>query len=197
MIALVLASASTSRHVLLKAAGLGVTIDPANIDENPVKMAMAAGGRSAADTALALAIRKAVVVSPRHPGALVIGGDQILHCGGRWFDKPETTDQARAHLVALRGRRHALATAVAVVRDGMTQWHHCESAYLTMHAFSDAFLESYLVAVGEEACSTVGAYRLEEYGVHLFESTDGDYFTILGLPLLALLSYLRNQQIVE
>ncbi len=119
MIALVLASASTSRHVLLKAAGLGVTIDPANIDENPVKMAMAAGGRSAADTALALAIRKAVVVSPRHPGALVIGGDQILHCGGRWFDKPETTDQARAHLVALRGRRHALATAVAVVRDGM------------------------------------------------------------------------------
>ncbi len=197
MIALVLASASSSRHALLKAAGLNVIIDPANIDENSIKMEMVADGRSAVDTALVLAIRKAVVVSSRHPGALVIGGDQILHCDGRWFNKPETTDQARTHLVTLRGRQHALATAVAVVRDGVTQWHHCESPYLMMHDFSDAFLENYLIAVGEKACSTVGAYHLEEYGVHLFESIDGDYFTILGLPLLALLSYLRDQQIVE
>lgn len=197
MTALVLASASSSRAQLLQAAGLDATSDPADLDEGIVKAAMAAEGRSAEDAAQALAILKAQAVSLRHPGAAVIGGDQILDCEGRWFDKPADMSQARDHLLALRGRRHGLATALAVVRDGEPLWQHCETAHLTMRSFSDDFLEAYLARAGQELCQTVGAYRLEEHGVQLFEAIDGDHFTILGLPLLPLLSYLRAQRMVQ
>jgi septum formation protein len=196
MTALVLASASLSRARLLQAAGLAASVDPADLDEAAVKTSMAGDGRSAENTALALAVLKAQAVSLRHSGALVIGGDQILDCEGRWFDKPQDMDQARSHLEALRGRRHSLATAVAVVRDGAPLWTHAESVHLTMRAFSPEFLESYLAMAGDDVCSTVGAYRLEEHGVQLFEAIDGDHFTILGLPLLPILSYLREQGIV-
>ncbi len=197
MTSLVLASASTSRARLLQAAGLEARSDPADLDEGSVKAAMAGEGSSAEDTAMALAVLKAQAVSLRYPGAMVIGGDQILDCEGHWFDKPEDMDQAKAHLQALRGRLHSLATAVAVVRDGDPLWRHSESARLTMRHFSDEFLEAYLAAAGDDICQTVGAYRLEGHGVQLFEAIDGNHFTILGLPLLPLLSYLREQQMVQ
>jgi septum formation protein len=197
MTALVLASASSARAQLLQAAGVTAIADAADLDESSVKTAMAAEGRSAEQAALSLAVLKAQAVSLRHPGAMVIGGDQILECEGRWLDKPETMSEARRHLVALRGRRHALATTVAAVRDGALLWQHAESAHLTMRRFSDDFLEAYLVAAGPGVCQTVGGYRLEEQGVQLFEAIDGDHFSILGLPLLPLLSYLRKQRMVQ
>ena len=145
---------------------------------------------------MALAELKAQRVSQRHKDALVIGADQMLQCGGIWFDKPPDLDHARGHLNALRGRTHELLSAVCVVRDGEVLWRHLESAQLTMRPFSDAFIDEYLAAAGDAVCASVGAYQLEGRGAQLFSCIKGDYFTILGLPLLPLLGFLVNHGVV-
>jgi len=189
---LILASASSSRRNLLAAAGLHFRIEPARVDEVAVKRAAQADGMGAAEAALALADLKAAQVAGRNPAALVIGADQILVCDGAWFDKPEDQAAGRAQLITLRGRSHTLATAVVCHHGGTRVWHHLAAPRLTMRGFSDAFLDAYLAAEGDAVTSTVGAYRLEERGAHLFERIDGDHAAILGLPLLPLLGFLRH-----
>jgi septum formation protein len=190
---IVLASQSPARRRILEAAGVAVTVDPAAIDEDPVKRAFRQEGRSAADCATALAEKKAAAVASRHEGAPVIGADQILDCGGTWFDKPRDIEDARAQLRALRGKSHELATAAVVVRDGATLWHQVERPRLVMRNFTDAYLDRYVAAMGAEICHMVGGYALEGLGAQLFARVDGDYFAILGLPLLPLLEFLRSE----
>jgi septum formation protein len=165
-------------------------VDPARLDEDAIKDAFP---REPGRCAVALAAAKAGQVSPRHPGRLVIGADQTLDCDGIRFDKPRDAAEARRQLASLRGRGHALHAAVAVMRDGDLIWQHVEPARLWMREFSDAFLDDYLAVVGEEAYATVGSYAIEGVGVQLFERIEGDYFTILGLPLLPLLGFLRGR----
>jgi septum formation protein len=192
----ILASGSATRARLLTAAGLSIARETAAVDEAEVKAALKAEGASAARVAEALAELKAVKVSRRHPGALVVGCDQMLERDGRWFDKPDSLAAARDQLLALAGRDHRLLTSIAVVRDGARLWHHSESATLTMRSFSDGFLDAYLAAVGDAALASVGAYQLEGPGAQLFAHIRGDYFAILGLPLLPLLDFLRNHGVV-
>lgn len=191
---LVLASASPARASILENAGFRVTRAPAAIDEAAVKEAFRREGADAASCAVALATAKAERVSRRHSGALVVGADQLLVCGDVWFDKPPDLDHARAQLTALRGRTHELVTAVVVFRDGQDLWHHVARPRLTMRSFSDTFLDEYLAAAGPDVLGSVGAYQLEKLGAHLFARVEGDYFSILGLPLLPLLDFLRAQQ---
>jgi septum formation protein len=188
----VLASASETRVALLRNAGVTALADAAGIDEDEIKRALRNERATAAEAAETLAGLKAMKVSRRHAGALVIGADQMLECGDAWFDKPADLDRARAHLMALRGREHFLISAVAAVRDGALIWHHVDRARLRMRQFSDEFLEAYLRDAGGDACQSVGAYRIEGKGAQLFSEIAGDYFTILGLPLLPLLDFLRN-----
>lgn len=192
---LVLASASPSRASILQAAGLAVTIEPASLDEDPVKQSLR--GNGAATIAGTLANLKAAQVCRNHPGALVIGADQVLECEGAWFDKPADVDDARKHLLNLRGRTHELIAAVCVLRDGEALWRHTERARLTMRCFSTAFLERYLREQGDSVCESIGAYRIEGVGVQLFSAIEGNHFTILGLPLLPLLDFLRGHGVVQ
>lgn len=189
---LVLASASASRAAMLAAAGIAVVIEPAAIDEAIRKRASHVAGLTPVDCALRLSEMKAMPVSARNPGALVIGADQILVAGAEWFDKPVDMTEARSQLTALRGRSHELATAACVVRDGHPLWQVQSRPLLTMRDFSDAFLDAYLAAEGEAVLGSVGAYRLEGRGVQLFSRIAGDHFAILGLPLVELLAFLRE-----
>jgi septum formation protein len=188
----VLASASRARLELLRHAGLRLRAEPARVDEAEVKVSLRAERADAAAAAETLAELKAQKVSQRAPGALVIGADQILECEGRWFDKPPDRAAAAAHLRALGGKTHALVTAACVVCGGVRIWHIREAPRLTMRPLDTAFIEFYLDAAGPEVLETVGAYRLEGLGAQLFTKVSGDYFTILGLPLLALLGFLRE-----
>jgi septum formation protein len=190
---IVLASQSKARRALLAAAGIPAVVEPAAIDESEIKRQVRAEGGSAETCALALAEAKAARVSRNHAEALVIGADQILDCGGAWLDKPRDRDEARAQLRSLRGRAHELVCAVAVARDGDGLWRHVERARLEMRRFSDSFLDDYVAAMGERLCATVGGYELEGLGAQLFERIEGDYFAILGLPLLPLLAFLRDR----
>lgn len=189
---LILASASRSRAELLRGAGLDFDVQPARLDEYELKAAMRADGADASDVAEALAELKTRQIARARPGALVIGADQMLECAGTWFDKPADLTQAAAHLRCLRGRAHELVTSVCVVRDDRPLWHHTARARLTMRPFSDDFITSYLDRVGPRVCDSVGAYQLEGFGAQLFSRIEGDYFTILGLPLLPLLAFLRE-----
>ena len=195
--AVVLASASQTRWRLLASCGVEATADAARIDEAGIKASMARQGAATVEIALALAETKAKLVSGRHPGALVIGADQVLVLDGTIFDKPVDRAQAAATLRQLRGRRHDLVSALVVVLDGSPIWRRTDAAHLTMRAFSDGFLEAYLDAVGEQAYASVGAYYLEGPGLQLFSEVEGDYFTILGLPLLPLLAFLRERGAVR
>ncbi len=188
----VLASASRWRLELLQRAGLSLRAEPARIDESEVKASLRAERADAGAAAETLAELKAIKISRRSPGALVIGADQILECEGRWFDKPPDRAGAADHLRALRGKTHALETAACVVRDGVRIWHCREAPRLIVRPLDEAFIESYLDAAGPEILETVGAYRLDDIGVQLFAKVSGDYFTILGLPLLPLLGFLRE-----
>jgi septum formation protein len=192
----ILASESQARRALLQAAGIRFESRPARIDEDAVKQAAKAEGASPEDTALLLAELKAERIAAREPDAVVIGADQLLECEGSWFDKPASIAAAREQLAALRGRTHTLVTAVLCHRGESRLWHHVASPRLTIRRFSDAFLEEYLAAEGEAITGCVGAYRLEGPGVQLFERIEGDHFSILGLPLLRLLGFLRQHAVL-
>jgi septum formation protein len=181
---------------MLNNAGLVVTTHPARVDESSIKESLRAEGASAADVAEVLAELKAKQVSRRFPGALVIGADQMLDCNGRWFDKAKSSAQAAEVLTALRGKTHSLISCAVVVRDGQRLWHHSDTAHLTMRPFSDAFLSQYLQTLGDRACETVGAYHLEGLGAQMFSGIKGDFFTILGLPLVPLMGFLRAHQVL-
>jgi len=181
---------------MLEAAGLNFTAIASEVDEDTVKRSARAEGAGAAETAFLLAELKAKAVAAQHPEALVIGADQILVCENIWFDKPGNLKGARAQLRALRGRVHALETAVVCQRGTNRVWYHVSRPRLTMRAFSDAFLETYLAAEREEIFGNVGAYRLEGRGAQLFDGIEGDFFSVLGLPLLPLLAYLRHVRMI-
>jgi len=187
---LVLASKSAIRHALLRDAGVPVEVQPADIDERTIEQQNPA--RDAGELAALLAREKARTIAARLPGRLVLGADQTLALGARRFAKPGDRAGARAQLEALRGRTHELHTAVALMRESTIVFEHREVARLTMRAFSDSFLESYLDAVGAAVTASVGGYQLERIGIQLFERIEGEHFVILGLPLLALLQYLRQ-----
>lgn len=187
---LVLASKSDVRGKLLAAAGLRFEIRPAQIDERAAEAQ--AGPLDAAAAARLLARKKAESVAAALPGRLVLGADQTLARGSKRFSKPANRAEAAEQLRELRGRPHELNSALALVRDGEVLFEHVDRARLTMRNFSDAFLNDYLDMAGGAALASVGGYQLEGVGVHLFEQVDGDYFTILGLPLLPLLAFLRE-----
>ncbi|QMW22736.1 Maf family protein [Sandaracinobacteroides saxicola] len=193
---LILASESASRRAMLLAAGVPVTCVGAQVDEGAIRDSLRAEGRRVRDVADALAEAKAVKVSRRHPGALVLGADSMLAFGDRHIDKAESIAAARDQLRALRGQPHSLVSAAVVALDGVPVWRHVGVARLVMRDFSDAFLEEYVAAEGEALLTTVGGYRLEGLGAQLFSAVEGDYFTVLGLPLLAVLGYLRERGVM-
>jgi septum formation protein len=188
---LVLASKSAARRAMIEAAGIPIEVAPADIDERAVE-ARARGG-SAADVAVLLAREKARAAGALIKGRWVVGADQTMALGRARFTKPVDPDSAREQLHALSGRTHELHSAVALARDGRVLFSHVDSARLTMRTLSERFLDAYLEAAGPAVTMSVGGYQLEGLGSHLFERVEGDYFTILGLPLFALLGFLRRE----
>lgn len=191
---LILASTSRIRGELLAKAGL--TFEAVSPQVNETEMKRHSPGLSPGNLAKKLATTKAVSVTNQNPGALVIGADQVLNLEGRAFDKPGSPDAARRQLMDLRGHRHVLETALTCARDGQIVWEHLGQAVLTMRDFSDEFLEDYLRKLGADVTTSVGGYKLEGLGIQLFDRIEGDYFTILGLPLLPLLEFLRREGVV-
>lgn len=189
---LILASGSAIRRKVLEAAGVAFAVDVPRVDEDAAKASLRRDGLKPRDQADALAALKALSVSQRRAG-LVIGADQMLAIEGETLDKPKDRAEARSHLTRLRGKSHELLCAAVVARGGEVIWRHIETPRLRMRQFSDAFLEDYLDRGGEALFSSVGAYQLEGFGAHLFERVEGDYFSVLGLPLLPLLAFLREQ----
>ena len=188
---LVLASASEVRATLLRNAGLTFEVAPTRVDEEALRAALAEEGASPRDQADALAELKALRVSGKRPDALVIGSDQILEYQGVIFSKPRNEADAAEHLRRLRGQTHRLLSAVVVCRGGEPIWRHVGVARLTMAEFSDGYLADYVARNWQSIRHSVGCYKLEEEGVRLFSRIEGDYFTILGLPLIELLTWLR------
>jgi len=187
---LILASASRIRASLLQRAGVAVEVVPARIDEEALRLALAAEGAGPRDVADSLAGHKARKVGERRPEALVLGCDQVLDLDGAVLGKPADIDAARTQLRALRGRSHRLLAAAVLYHAARPVWRHVGEARLTMRSFSDAWLEGYLARNGAGLCDSAGAYKIEEEGVRLFSRVEGDHFSILGLPLVALLDYL-------
>jgi septum formation protein len=187
---LVLASGSAVRRTLLEAAGIPVVAHTADIDERRLETEVSS--LQTAEIAALLARAKALSVAKSFPGRLVLGADQILTFEGQRFAKPVNRVAARAQLRAFAGRTHELHSAVAVVQDEATLFQRADTARLTMRSFSDEFLDSYLDAAGDAVTASVGAYQLEGPGIQLFERIEGDYFTVLGLPLLPTLDFLRR-----
>jgi septum formation protein len=181
---------------MLQDAGVPASADSPGIDEDEIKIAMRAEGATPREVAESLAELKARRISPRHPGALVLGADQMLAMDDVWLDKPRDRADAAKHLALLSGRSHGLIVSAVVVQDGTRIWHHSDRAELTMRPLSEDFIAAYLDTMGESVLETVGGYRLEGLGAQLFTRVIGDYFTVLGLPLLPLLDFLRNHKVV-
>jgi len=181
---------------MLANAGVPFTASAASVDEATIKTSMQATGADVADVAELLAATKAQQACRNHEDSLVIGADQMLACEGEWFDKPDSPLAARNQLEKLRGRTHDLISAVCVVRDGDVLWHQIDRARITMRPFSETFMDQYIEKMGETICATVGGYELEGLGAQLFSRIEGDYFTILGMPLLPLLDFLRGHRVI-
>ena len=190
-----LASGSESRRRLLTAAGIEVAAIKPNVDEDAMKAGLRTEGMSVRDQAMRLAEMKAIKISQRVPG-LVIGGDQMLSLNNEAFDKPKDLSAAADHLRKLSGKAHTLETAIVVCENGEPVWRHLARPRLTMRPLTEEFIEDYVERVGEPLLSTVGAYQLEGLGAQLFNKIEGDYFSILGLPLLPLLDYLRIRGVI-
>jgi septum formation protein len=194
--AIVLASASRTRAAMLEAAGVPFRIDAAAIDEVEIRAALLAERAIPAQIAETLSELKAQRVARRHPGSLVLGADQVLAMGDTLFDKPGDRAAAARQLAALSGNSHRLYSAVVVVRDGARLWHHVGMAELTMRRIDAGFIDGYLDDAGDAVLHSVGAYQLEGLGAQLFSRVDGDFFTVLGLPLLPLLGFLREHRVI-
>jgi septum formation protein len=194
---LVLASASSARRSILENAGLSFEVVPAEVDERAAEEPLLKAGATLDDIATALAMVKAGRVSEARSDALVIGADQVLEIDGERLTKPADMEAARHQLLKLSGKTHLLHSAIACAQGGEIVWQHVETASLTMRKLTPTFIGRYLAAVGEDALKSVGAYQLENRGIQLFEKVEGDYFAILGLPLLPLLAFLRSEGIVE
>lgn len=190
----ILASGSASRRAILTQAGLDFDVDPARVDEDELKQDFK--GDDLGDLAQSLADAKALEVSHRRPGAVVIGGDQVLDLDGQLFDKAKSVEDARARLLEFRGQSHALKGGLAAAKDGEIIWRHKSVAHLTVRSFSDAFLETYLEKAGDILTKSVGAYAFEGLGAQLFEKVDGDFYAILGLDLIPLLGFLRREGLI-
>jgi septum formation protein len=195
---IILASTSRARREMLAGAGVPYTVEAADVDEAAIRAELLSKGKVAAThVAKVLARAKAETVSARYHGALVIGADQVLALGEEILSKAADADAARAALLKLRGKTHELHSAVAFAVDGKEAWSHVATARLTMRPFSEAFLDDYLIRAGDRVTQSVGAYELEGLGIQLFEHIEGDYFTILGLPLLPVLAELRAREVLE
>jgi septum formation protein len=190
---MILASASVVRARMLAAAGLAVTTKPARIDEDTLRQSLTAEGVSPRDQADKLAEAKALKVSARHPDALVLGCDQILDLDGAVLSKPASRDDAAGQLQHLSGRTHRLWSAAVVALGGRPVWRHIGAATLTMHQLTDAEIDGYLTRCWPSVGDSVGAYKIEEEGARLMSAVSGDHFTILGLPLIPLLTWLRDR----
>jgi len=190
---LVLASSSASRAAILRAAGLAFDSVPARVDETALIESLTADGAKPRDIADALAEAKTIkVAATAPPGAIVIGADQLLVCDDRIFEKPRDRAEAAGHLAFLQGKTHHLVGAVCGAVDGTVVWRHVATARLVMRSMDERFISDYLDAAGPDVMTSVGCYQLEGLGVHLMSRIDGDYFAILGLPLLAVLDFLRT-----
>jgi len=192
---IVLASQSASRKAMLDAAGIAYEARSSDVDEGAIKRELI--GVPGGDVATILAEAKALPVSVSAPGKLVLGGDSLVEVGGRQFDKPVSREQAAEHLRFFSGQRMNLHSAAVLVRDGMTVWRHCETARLDVRQLSDSFIDSYLDREWPAVSSCVGVFRIEALGVQLFERIEGSHFTVLGMPLLAVLAALRAQGELE
>jgi septum formation protein len=192
---LILASSSASRRRVLEAAGVDFVVEAPRLDEEAAKASLRAEGLAPRAQADALAELKALSISRRREG-FVLGADQMLALGDEAFDKPQDRAEARAQLQRLSGATHELYSALVIARDGAPIWRHIETPRLTMRTLSDDFIDSYLERVGESAMSSVGAYQLEGLGAQLFSRVQGDFFAVLGLPLLPLLAFLREHGLV-
>jgi len=195
--AIVLASTSPFRRQLLENAGLTVRPVAPEVDERALEAPLEDTGVTPEDVALILAEAKAVNVSGRHPEAWVIGGDQTLSLEDQIFHKPKDMEGARRHLLALSGKTHQLNSAVVLARGGEVAWRDVSVARMTMRRLDPAFIGRHLSRVGDKALASVGAYQVEGEGIQLFEKIDGDYFTIVGLPLLPLLARLRKLKVID
>lgn len=196
MVNIVLASGSASRRSLLAGAGVQAQSIKPNVDEEAAKVGMRADGLSVSNQAMQLAEMKAVKVSSQVEG-MIIGGDQMLNLDGEAFDKPVNLDGAEKHLKKLSGKTHTLETAIVIAENGVPVWRHLDRPKLTVRILSDAFIKSYIKSCGPPLLTTVGAYQLEGLGAQIFSKIEGDYFSILGLPLLPLLDYLRVRGVLE
>ena len=189
----VLASGSETRKSMLSAAGVFFEVLPAVIDEDEIKSALRAEGSDSAFIAESLAEHKARVVSRKLPSPLILGADQILECDNKIYSKPVNLAAAKEQLISLRGKDHTLISSVVVFRNAQRLWHNTDRALLRMRDFSNDFLDDYVAELGEELLEGPGCYKVEGLGIQLFSRITGDHFTILGLPLLPLLDYLRLQ----
>ncbi|MEP2978515.1 MAG: Maf-like protein [Lentilitoribacter sp.] len=194
---IVLASQSIHRKTLMENAGLNFTCQPADIDERAVELAIEGTGATPKELALILASAKALDVSQKIPDAYVIGSDQTLSLNDELFHKPENMEAARRTLLKLSGQTHTLNSGVSIAQNGETIWQHVSIAELTMRDLSPEFIGRHLSEAGESVLTSVGAYQLEKQGVQLFDKIEGDFFTIVGLPMLPLLAQLRVLNVIE